>query len=355
MQLKKSHYSVGVLLVIAGCLTAQTQVTINPSKDKTLYENNNGSLSNGAGTRCFAGLAGTGGKRRAVMAFDVRKQIPAGSTITKADLVLTVVMSPSTSGTNISLHVLNADWGEAGSKAGSGQGGGGTAQTNDATWVHTFFNTKKWKTTGGDFNATASGSTSVGGSGAQTWSSTKQMVADVQSWLDKPATNFGWLLLGDESSGRTARAFATKEASTASVRPRLIVTYTPPKASVTSTGTGCRGTANTNLTLSANGVPSIGNAKFALGLSGGPAGNGLFGLGLSLLASPTPLGGGCNLYVNTLPILVVFGGNANRSVPLPIPNDAKLIGITVHWQAALADPKTGFLITSNALTVALGL
>ena len=26
------------------------------------------------------------------------------------------------------------------------------------------------------------------------------MVADVQGWLDNPATNFGWLMLGDESA-----------------------------------------------------------------------------------------------------------------------------------------------------------
>ena len=99
----------------------------------------------------------------------------------------------------------------------------------------------------------------------------------------------------------------------------------------------------------------MGNSKFALSLSGGPAGNGLFGLGFSLLASPVPLGAGCNLYVNTLPILVVFGGNANRTLPLPIPNNASLIGIIVFWQAALGDPATGFLITSNALTTRLGM
>lgn len=348
-----------VLTLGAGCLTAQTQVTIPSSKDNTLYENSGGSLSNGAGSRCFAGTTGSffnpSLKRRAVIAFNVAKQIPSGSTITKADLVMTVVMSASLSNKTVTLHRVTADWGEAGSVGGgTGQGAGGAAKTGDATWIHTFYNTKKWQNAGGDFNSTASGSASVGTSGAQTWASTKQMVADVQSWLDKPATNFGWLLLGDESTSKTARAFATKEDTTAALRPRLLVSYTPPKALVSSTGRGCKGSASTPLALAANGVPSIGNTGFALGLSGGPAGNGLFALGLSLLPSPVDLGSGCNLYVNTLPILVVFGGNANRALPLPIPNRTSLIGLTVHWQGAVGDPKTGFLITSNALTTRIG-
>ena len=36
------------------------------------------------------------------------------------------------------------------------------------------------------------------------------MTADVQSWLDNPAINFGWLVLGDES-GRRRRSGSTLE------------------------------------------------------------------------------------------------------------------------------------------------
>ena len=63
------------------------------------------------------------------------------------------------------------------------------------------------QTQGGDFSATVSASQSVGAIGQYTWSSA-QMVADVQSWLDNPASNFGWLVLGDESdhcNGETVR------------------------------------------------------------------------------------------------------------------------------------------------------
>ena len=32
-------------------------------------------------------------------------------------------------------------------------------------------------------------------------------MADVQRWLDDPSSNFGWLLLGNESTNRTAKRF----------------------------------------------------------------------------------------------------------------------------------------------------
>ncbi len=52
------------------------------------------------------------------------------------------------------------------------------------------------------------------------------MVSDVQSWLDNPATNFGWELVNsDETDSRTFRAFWTKEASDPTLRPELVVTY----------------------------------------------------------------------------------------------------------------------------------
>ena len=46
-----------------------------------------------------------------------------------------------------------------------------------------------------------------------TWSS-PQMIADVQSWLDNPSTNFGWTILGDESKGQTAKRVNSSESTT---------------------------------------------------------------------------------------------------------------------------------------------
>jgi len=99
----------------------------------------------------------------------------------------------------IELHKLLADWGEGTSQATGEEGQGAPATPNDATWRHRFFDTIFWTNEGGDFSAVVSASQSVGPVGQYTWSSA-QMVADVQSWLENPASNFGWLVLGDEST-----------------------------------------------------------------------------------------------------------------------------------------------------------
>ena len=78
------------------------------------------------------------------------------------------------------------------------EGKGDDSEPNDATWIHTFYPGSFWTTPGGDFDATASGSTSVDGEGSYSWGSTAQMVADVQGWLDTPANNHGWILIGPE-------------------------------------------------------------------------------------------------------------------------------------------------------------
>ena len=49
------------------------------------------------------------------------------------------------------------------------------------------------------------------------------MVADVQSWLDNPASNFGWLVLGDETAIATAKRFDTRESASP---PMLTIEFT---------------------------------------------------------------------------------------------------------------------------------
>ena len=118
-------------------------------------------------------------------------------------------MTP-TGAVTFELHKLLADWGEGTSHAPMGEGDGAPATPNDATWRHRFFDSLFWATQGGDFSATVSASQSVDVIGQYTWNSA-QMVADVQSWSDNPASNFGWLVLGDETTIATAKRFDTRE------------------------------------------------------------------------------------------------------------------------------------------------
>ena len=197
-------------------------INIMPSKDNTLYEYvaSEGDLSNGAGFHFFAGENAMGELRRGVLAFDVAGSIPPGSTITAVSLSLNMSMTPAGAVT-VELHKLLADWGEGTSHAPMGEGDGAPATPNDATWRHRFFDTVFWTTQGGDFSSTVSASQSVGGIGQYTWSSA-QMVADVQSWVNDPGSNFGWLVLGDETASATAKRFDTRESASP---PVLTIEY----------------------------------------------------------------------------------------------------------------------------------
>jgi hypothetical protein len=194
-------------------LASANIINIMPSKDNTLYEYDpaEGDHSNGAGFHFFAGENGMGELRRGVVAFDVPGAIPPGSTITAVSLSMNMSMTPAGALT-VELHKLLADWGEGTSHAPMGEGDGAPATPNDATWRHRFFDGVFWTMQGGDFSATVSASQSVGVIGQYTWSSA-QMVADVQSWVDNPASNFGWLVLGDETAIATAKRFDTRESA----------------------------------------------------------------------------------------------------------------------------------------------
>jgi len=209
---------------------AAETVTLQAKKDNTLYESIQGTVSNGAGTDLFVGTTGarTGfAVRRALVAFDVAASIPAGAQISSVQLVLN--MNKTVVGAKpVSLHRVLADWGEGTSLAvGSGGGGGGPATTGDATWVHRFFSTELWSTPGGDFASTASAQIQVTSFGANTWGSSAAMVADVQAWLDQPANNFGWILIGEEQNTASSKRFAARENPVAANRPHLVVQYTP--------------------------------------------------------------------------------------------------------------------------------
>jgi hypothetical protein len=199
-------------------------INIMPSKDNTLYEyiKADGDRSNALGIHFFTGETVMSELRRGVLAFDIAGSIPPGSTITAVTLSLTMSRTLTDDARTTELHKLLADWGEGTSDAQGEEGDGAAATPNDATWRHRFFDTIFWTTQGGDFSATVSASQLVGPLGVYTWSS-PQMVADVQSWLDNPASNFGWVVLGEESTLGSAKRFDTRESASP---PVLTIQYT---------------------------------------------------------------------------------------------------------------------------------
>jgi hypothetical protein len=212
-----------------------------PDRDNTIYEDEFGATSNGAGSWFFVGNNAADQARRGLLRFNVAP-IPAGATITMAQLTLQMTRTTAP-GTEITIHRVLADWGAAGSNATSNEGRGAPALPGDCTWLHRFVSDQFWTTPGGDYDPTALAMRSVGDVGAYTWSSTPALVASVQSWLDNPASNFGWLLHGDESGPRTSKRFGTME-NTIANRPVLHVEYTipePASAAILLLGLACGG------------------------------------------------------------------------------------------------------------------
>jgi hypothetical protein len=204
-------------------------ITLNPSKDNTIYAESD-TLSNGAGTRVFAGENGAGFPRRALVRFDL-SSVPGNAVVDSVTLTLTVVQTHGFS-VPVKLNRLLADWGEStsiGVGGGGGEGGGGKAKPGDATWLQRFYLAPAalWTNPGGDFDATASATKNVLSLGSYTWRSAN-MNADVSFWLANPAQNFGWEVVGGETTFSSAKAFGSRENATAGSRPVLTVYYTIP-------------------------------------------------------------------------------------------------------------------------------
>jgi hypothetical protein len=206
----------------------ELSTTLTPAKDNTLYESVDGSTSSGASNTIFVGRTNQPDYpvRRGLLAFPIALIIPGGSTVLTVTLRMTVSRAPQTPVPQaVGLHRVLADWGEGTS---NGIGLGAPATLGDSTWLHRFYTSTLWSTAGGDFVVTPSVTTTVGSLGVYTWTTTPGLVADVQRSVDTPASNYGWLLRGDELTSFTARGFASREAMT-DTRPALIVQYRAPQ------------------------------------------------------------------------------------------------------------------------------
>jgi hypothetical protein len=211
-------------------------VSLTPLLDTTIFADSNDTASS-AGVSAFAGNTASGLPRRALFVFDFA-DVPAGSQVVSASFSISVDRAAGGEQA-MTLHRLLADWGTGGSD-GSTNGAGVAALPGDATWSHRFFgdDTRQWRdgdgalAPGGWFATTPSATTVVGGPDKYTWSSVAgstgpSLVTDVQAWLDAPATNFGWILVGDETVSRTAKRFWASEVSAASLRPTLTLEIVP--------------------------------------------------------------------------------------------------------------------------------
>jgi len=278
--------TIAVLLAATGIWqapAAAAQIDCLASKDNTLFQWFEGygdpPNSNGSGNFVGAGRTGptvdTGIIQRGLLQFDL-SEIPADATITSVTLKLSVVDVPKRDKEKTRPFwvapiegIPQPGWGEGASVAdvfAGGEGQGVDAQPGDATWIHTFYDTDLWPVIGyfGENALTYPTEAPLGWVPADiaptkdapyrvSWSN-DQLAADVQAWVDGTATDFGWILYGQEDfSGEeinpnqrpsSKRGFASREfrpwdpinlewiEDDLSYCPTITVVYVPEPASV---------------------------------------------------------------------------------------------------------------------------
>lgn len=202
-----------------------------PEMDNTIYSD--GDFSNGSGDHFIAGNTGSGDSRRALLDFSIINYIPTGSNIIGAEIELYCDQTNGAAGPQvINLHRVTSDWGEGSSNANANPGQGATATTGDATWACGMSDgaggcMAAWTTPGGDVVSTPSASVTVDAAGQYyTIQSTAQLVADLQDMLDNPGTDYGFILVGNETANTTAKRFASREQNGSDFEPVIRVWYT---------------------------------------------------------------------------------------------------------------------------------
>jgi hypothetical protein len=206
---------------------AEETKQLQSSKDATLLEGANQELGNSEGGTIFVGRTGQpqNSKRRGLIAFDL-SGIPPRSRIVSVTLTMTVQLSANgDQPSNVNLYRVLKSWKEGTSVAEGGRGV--EATTGDPTWIHNVYPTQRWARPGGDYLKLSSAQAEVRGTGSYTWNSTPRLVADVQSWINSPKRNFGWILIGEESKAPTAKVFRSRESTEEATRPQLTVTFRP--------------------------------------------------------------------------------------------------------------------------------
>lgn len=227
----KKLYTVLGLFLISGLTQAQTMydtITLNATIDNTIYQTASADSSNGSGDYLFAGLTDNSRIRRALIQFDIAGAIPAGATVNTATVSLYCDKSGSASTVQMILRKVTTEWGEGESNAPGEEGQGAASETGDASWYHSIYPGSTWSMPGGDFEFTNSAIANIAGSGnTYNWTSSPQLVADVQDMLDDDATNFGWIVMDlMESTPGSSRRFISKDNTTQSAfGPKIIIAY----------------------------------------------------------------------------------------------------------------------------------
>jgi predicted phosphodiesterase len=150
-----------------------------------------------------------------LISWDV-SSIPAGSVVRQVTLTVNV---SNPSGGDYQLYDIKRSWSES------------QATWNNATWNTACGSAGAKATT--DRGTTVLGTISARATGFSTVTLNASGIAVVQGWVNTPSTNLGFAIANTSTSD--GLVFASREATTASQRPRLSIGYDAPGTTTTTT------------------------------------------------------------------------------------------------------------------------
>ena len=198
----------------------------------------------------------------------------------------------------------------------------------------------------------------VGGTGFYGFATSSDLVAEVQTWVDDPSVNHGWVLRGDEFGNDSAKRFNSRQHPDAARRPLLTVFFDPPScpSSLAATeavrvGTPANASAflpgqTSGPLLGATWDPRIDHASFAPDAV-------LDVAFVSSLAINLPLGAAGTLLCDPSGALLFEASAPGANFAVPIPDDCGLHGASLCVQGASVTAGGG-LALANALDLVLG-
>ncbi len=238
---KIPHYRwVAAVLVFAGSWAVESQVSAETAvvlrqglngysgtEDTTLFQDYTANSAGGF-PYLFAGKTRFNAARRSLLKFDLQNVVPSNATITSVTLQIYLEFDNSGNTLN-NLHRATRAWNEGSNPLVDSQtvGQGAPAQTGDSTWSHESYSAVVWNAPGGEFAPGISAAAIAGEAGTFVRFSGVGLINDIQAFVDNPATNHGWALLGNESATQTAKRYYSSEAdsSVSGLRPQLAIEY----------------------------------------------------------------------------------------------------------------------------------
>ncbi len=223
------------------------QVTLSAIQDNTIYSESDSSYGGGMCLQVGRPTQSTANRlqiRRALVQFDLTS-IPAGSHIVSARLNLFRYLSGGP-GNHLRIYRLLQAWGEGNSGASQSctpppRQLGRAPTESSSTWNYRFFGTGAvWNTDagdplhGGNFQSASSDSENVYPGDQSVGLTSSGITSDAADWVRDPASNHGWVLLGDEAKPGTGMRFASRQDPLPNHAPSLTVFFAPP------TGACCR-------------------------------------------------------------------------------------------------------------------